>query len=128
MVIVNRLHDDSLIILRNHIKYKPTIHVTTMGIPAYFSYIIKNYPNILKKFKDGFDVDNLFLDSNSIIYDAMRTIEYSGKNDEYERKLMNAVCKQIEIYIQQIKPTNLVYISFDGVAPVAKMNQQKNRR
>ena len=128
MVIVNTLHDDSLIILRNHIKYKPTIHVTTMGIPAYFSYIIKNYPNILKKFKDGFDVDNLFLDSNSIIYDAMRTIEYSGKNDEYERKLINAVCKQIEIYIQQIKPTNLVYISFDGVAPVAKMNQQKNRR
>ena len=105
-----------------------TIHVTTMGIPAYFSYIIKNYPNILKKFKDGFDVDNLFLDSNSIIYDTMRTIDYTGNNGEYERKLINAVCKQIEIYIQQIKPTNLVYISFDGVAPVAKMNQQKNRR
>ena len=99
-----------------------------MGIPAYFSYIIKNYPNILKKFKDGFDVDNLFLDSNSIIYDTLRTIEYTGRNDDYERKLINAVCKQVEIYIQQIKPTNLVYISFDGVAPVAKMNQQKNRR
>ena len=128
MVIIITIDGDSIIILRNDIKYKSTIHVTTMGIPAYFSYIIKNYPNILKKFKDGFDVDNLFLDSNSIIYDAMRTIEYSGKNDEYERKLINAVCKQIEIYIQQIKPTNLVYISFDGVAPVAKMNQQKNRR
>ena len=99
-----------------------------MGIPSYFSYIIKNYPNILKKFKDGFEVDNLFLDSNSIIYDSMRAIEYSGNNDDYERKLINAVCKQIEVYIQQIKPKNLLHISFDGVAPVAKLNQQKNRR
>ena len=99
-----------------------------MGIPAYFSYIIKNYPNILKKFKDGFEVDNLFLDSNSIIYDSMRAIEYSGNDDDYERKLINAVCKQIEVYIQQIKPKNLLHISFDGVAPVAKLNQQKNRR
>ena len=99
-----------------------------MGIPSYFSYIIKNYPNILKKFKDGFETDNLFLDSNSIIYDAMRSIEYTGNNNDYERKLINAVCKQIEVYIQQIKPNNIVYISFDGVAPVAKLNQQKNRR
>ena len=58
----------------------------------------------------------------------MRSIEYSGNNNDYERKLINAVCKQIEVYIQQIKPKNIVYISFDGVAPVAKLNQQKNRR
>ena len=99
-----------------------------MGIPAYFSHIIKNYPNILQKFQKKFQVDNLFLDSNSIIYDCLRDIEYSGNNDDYERKLINAVCKKIETYIQQISPTNIVYISFDGVAPVAKLNQQKNRR
>ena len=99
-----------------------------MGIPAYFSHIIKNYPNILQKFQKKFLVDNLFLDSNSIIYDCLRDINYSGNNDDYERKLINAVCKKIETYIQQISPTNIVYISFDGVAPVAKLNQQKNRR
>ena len=99
-----------------------------MGIPSYFSYIIKNYPNILRKFKCDFETDNLFLDSNSIVYDSMRSIDYNGNNNDYERKLINAVCKQIEVYIQQIKPKNIVYISFDGVAPVAKLNQQKNRR
>ena len=99
-----------------------------MGIPAYFSHIIKNYPNILQKFQKKFLVNNLFLDSNSIIYDCLRDIEYSGNNNDYERKLINAVCKKIETYIQQIAPTNIVYISFDGVAPVAKLNQQKNRR
>ena len=58
----------------------------------------------------------------------MRMIEYTGNDNEYDRKLINAVCKQIEVYIQQINPKDLVYISFDGVAPVAKLNQQKNRR
>ena len=99
-----------------------------MGIPSYFSYIIKNYPNILQKFKENFETDNLFLDSNSIIYDVLRKIEYIENNNEYELKLINTVCKQIEVYIQQIKPKNIVYISFDGVAPLAKLNQQKNRR
>lgn len=99
-----------------------------MGIPSYFSHIIKNYPNVLIKFEKLFIVNNLFLDSNSIIYDCIRDIKYNNNNNDYEKKLINAVCKKIEDYIQQISPNNLVYISFDGVAPVAKLNQQKNRR
>jgi 5'-3' exoribonuclease 1 len=98
-----------------------------MGIPAYFSHIIKNYPNILKKFNGTELINNLYLDSNSIIYDCLRNIDFVNIND-YEDKLINAVCKKIEDYIQQIKPTSLIYIAFDGVAPVAKMNQQKTRR
>ena len=99
-----------------------------MGIPSYFSHIIKNYPNVLIKFQKNFIVNNIFLDSNSIIYDCIRDIEYNNNNNDYERKLINAVCKKIESYIQQIAPNNIVYISFDGVAPVAKLDQQKNRR
>ena len=57
----------------------------------------------------------------------MREIEYKN-NDDFERKLISAVCKKIEDYIQQISPNQVVYIAFDGVAPVAKLNQQKNRR
>ena len=99
-----------------------------MGIPAYFSHIIKNYPKIIQKFQRKNAINHLYLDSNSIVYDALRAIEYNGKDDDFERKLVNAVCKKIENYIQQISPTHLVYIAFDGVAPVAKLNQQKNRR
>ena len=42
-----------------------------MGIPSYFSYIVKNHPAIIKKYiKNVLIVDNLYLDRNSIMYDA----------------------------------------------------------
>lgn len=50
------------------------VHIYIMGIPAYFSYIIKNYPNILQKFQKNLQVNHLYLDSNSIIYDCLRRL------------------------------------------------------
>ena len=42
--------------------------------------------------------------------------------------IYNKICLQIDFYIKQIKPTELVYISFDGIAPFAKLKQQRDRR
>jgi len=97
-----------------------------MGIPAYFSHIVKQHSDIIKKFnKDFGNVDNLLMDCNSIIYDCVRSIN-DTKN--FENKLIKAVCNKIEEYILNIKPTTTVYIAFDGVAPVAKLDQQRTRR
>ena len=42
-----------------------------MGIPSYFSYIVKNHPAIIRKYiKNILKVDNLYLDCNSIVYDG----------------------------------------------------------
>lgn len=100
-----------------------------MGIPSYFSYLIKNHNNILKKkiFLNN-KVNNLYLDSNSIIYDCMRLIKIYENNTKFERELINNVCKKIEEYIVKINPNKRVFIALDGVAPVAKLEQQKNRR
>jgi len=100
-----------------------------MGIPSYFSYIVKNHNKIIKKL--NIKVNYLFLDSNSIIYDSFHSIinEYDeSKKSIFEDKLIKLVCKNIEKLFYDVKPNKLFYISFDGVAPVAKLEQQRNRR
>ena len=98
-----------------------------MGIPSYFSYIIKNYSNIIRNlqfFTGGSTIDHLYMDCNSIIYDAVRSVE----SDNIEDAILSQVISKIEDYIRMIKPTKSVYIAFDGVAPLAKMEQQRTRR
>lgn len=97
-----------------------------MGIPSYFAFIIKNYPEIIKKYT-GISVDNLYLDSNSIVYDCVHGIEYTGNKEAYELEVMQRVCEVIDGYCMTIAPKH-VMIALDGVAPVAKLNQQKTRR
>lgn len=106
-----------------------------MGIPSYFSHIVKEHRAILKKFgngKAGFAVHNLYMDSNSIVYDAVRDLEAKWRGGDFDKrfevKLINEVCKKIQVYIDLIKPSDSVLIAFDGVAPVAKMDQQQIRR
>ena len=78
-----------------------------MGIPSYFSYIVKNHRKIIYRleacFKNKKDIDNLYLDSNSIIYDCLNSIEYT--NDlQFENELINNVCLKLNYYINTIKP------------------------
>ena len=100
-----------------------------MGIPSFFSYIIKNHPEIIKQIaNNNLIFNNFYLDSNSIIYDSMRQIEYQNNDREFEEELIKQVCKKIDEYIKIISPDGIIYIAFDGVAPVAKMEQQRTRR
>jgi len=108
-----------------------------MGIPSYFSYIIKNYSNIIRSLAnvkgDNNHFHHLFMDCNSIIYDAFRTIEKDHPellhdHDELESRIIQDVIQKISEYIRYISPTVTAYIAFDGVAPFAKMDQQRNRR
>ena len=50
------------------------------------------------------------------------------KKDMTEQAIFDLICKKVEQYIYLVKPTNVIYIAFDGVAPVAKLEQQRNRR
>jgi len=100
-----------------------------MGIPFYFSYIIKNHPEIIIKLEDSdveFEIDNFYLDCNSIIYDIIHTTD-AEKLSNIDL-ILQAVCQKIDAYIHLIKPTKNIYIAFDGVAPVAKLEQQRSRR
>lgn len=111
-----------------------------MGIPSYFSYIIKNYSNIIRNlgyFKNYsmFSFQHLYMDCNSIVYDAVRFVEadFVEKKKEvvdsdFEKDVIEKVMENIGQYIRMVSPTDTVFIAFDGVAPFAKMDQQRTRR
>ena len=110
-----------------------------MGIPSYFSHIIKNHSQIIKKkWKNEIVFERLYMDCNSILYDSYYEI-FTKKNnedgvlndkteDEIYQLILEKTFSKIENYIFVLKPTNIIYIAFDGPAPIAKMEQQRNRR
>jgi 5'-3' exonuclease len=114
-----------------------------MGIPSYFSYIVKNHPEIIRLFTKNirqktdaeyenniteFIINNLYLDCNSIIYDAVHNTKFSEITGDSSKIIISKVIAKIEEYIAVIAPTTCVYIAFDGVAPLAKLEQQRERR
>ena len=78
-----------------------------MGIPSYFSHIVKNHREILKKLCNlNKNINNLYLDSNSIIYDELRVVTKEVtkeiSNALFEKKLIENVCKKLEYYINEL--------------------------
>ena len=100
-----------------------------MGVPYYFLHIIKKYPNIIKKIQN-LNIHNLYLDSNSIIYDVYNSLNSNDYEslELYINDIYKKVCKRIDELIIELKPKNKIYITFDGVAPVAKLKHQRTRR
>ena len=66
-----------------------------MGIPFFFSYIIKNHPKIIKKIDFLKKSHFFFLDSNSIIYNCLN-------NFISEEKLILDVCLKIKRLQRQV--------------------------
>lgn len=101
-----------------------------MGIPSYFSYLINNHKGVLckhaKLIEDGIVFNRLYMDCNSILYDSFKKVLYTEPN--YIDQILEETASQIERYINQVRPTDYIYIAFDGVAPMAKMDQQRTRR
>jgi len=104
--------------------------VVRMGIPSYFSNIVKHHKSIIKKLSGLPRIHNLYMDTNGLIYDAVRVVGSNRgmSDDEYEAKIIQTVCEKISEYVALFRPSNNIMIAFDGVAPVAKLNQQRERR
>lgn len=98
-----------------------------MGIPSYFFQLMKRHKQVVSSLNTSVKVDNLYLDSNSIIYDVVYSITESLSKHEFENEIIQRVCLKIFSYLQMIQPAR-VFIAFDGVPPKAKMKQQRERR
>ena len=99
-----------------------------MGIPYYFSYLIKNHSLIISNIKFlNNNIHNLFLDCNSLIYDSLDFKNYESEQ-QFEKYIIENVISKIESIVRLINPSENIYVAFDGVPPFAKISQQKNRR
>ena len=103
-----------------------------MGIPKFAYFISNRYPLIIKKIKEQTDVpeiDNLYLDINGIIHTVSHKYFCDASQiNETTKLIYKDVCDVIKNIVHLIKPKELLMISVDGVAPRAKMNQQRIRR
>lgn len=100
-----------------------------MGIPSYFKKIIDEFPNTIKT-SLNFNVDNVFLDFNCCIHGCASELKsYNfNSNIEFEQELIKRVLEYIDIIFDFTNPSELFYISIDGIPPRSKMVQQRNRR
>ncbi|KAJ8523017.1 hypothetical protein ONZ45_g526 [Pleurotus djamor] len=113
-----------------------------MGVPALFRWLSKKYPKIIypvveeEEIKvpsedgesvtipinmahpnpNGVEFDHLYLDMNGI------------PAPETEEDMMVEIFKYTERVVNMVRPRRLLFMAIDGVAPRAKMNQQRSRR
>jgi 5'-3' exoribonuclease 1 len=100
-----------------------------MGIPSYFAHVLKKYPHVIKRLSELPCINNLYLDCNGMVYDVVHQMQYTPENiAAYEAEMLQRICESIDACIAILRPISSVFIAFDGVAPVAKLNQQRERR
>ena len=103
-----------------------------MGIPKFAYFITNRYPLIVKKIKEDTiipEIDNLYLDFNGIIHNVCHNYYCdASKITSTTNQIYAEICEVIRQIVHLIKPKKLLMISVDGVAPRAKMNQQRIRR
>lgn len=102
-----------------------------MGIPLYFKTISNKYPDIIIDIDKIQDINGLFLDLNCAIHPCCRRVIQDGyknhKKNQYEKRMIHEVLNYIDKLVRLIQPS-MVFMAIDGVAPAAKMQQQRLRR
>ncbi|XP_068209934.1 5'-3' exoribonuclease 1-like isoform X1 [Palaemon carinicauda] len=101
-----------------------------MGVPKFYRWISERYPclsEVVKEYQIP-EFDNLYLDMNGIIH----VCSHPNDNDPHfrmtEEKMFKDIFHYIEVLFRLIQPRKVFFMAVDGVAPRAKMNQQRGRR
>lgn len=115
-----------------------------MGVPGFFLWLIQNYKqekfvfkkSSLKKeddlYKQVNNIDYFLIDTNCMLhpecFKVLAENEKINDIDKLQRKMYKACIEYLEKIIEIADPKKGVYIAIDGVAPIAKIKQQRSRR
>ncbi|XP_075158427.1 5'-3' exoribonuclease pacman [Haematobia irritans] len=101
-----------------------------MGVPKFFRYISERYPCLSELAREQCvpDFDNLYLDMNGIIHNCSHPDDTNIHFNITEEDMFKDIFNYIDKLFFLIKPQKLFFMAIDGVAPRAKMNQQRSRR
>ena len=103
-----------------------------MGVPGFFAWLLKNntHNNIILHSLQN--INALYFDANCLFhpkcFDILKLHSQETNIDRLEDLMIKRIIKYIDYIINFVKPSDLIYIAVDGVAPVAKINQQRKRR
>ncbi|KAK4453278.1 XRN 5'-3' exonuclease N-terminus-domain-containing protein [Podospora aff. communis PSN243] len=101
-----------------------------MGVPKFFRWLSERYPAISQLIAENRipEFDCLYLDMNGIIHNCTHKDSDDVQFRMTEEEMFIAIFNYIEHLFGKIKPKKLFFMAIDGVAPRAKMNQQRARR
>ncbi|KAK9462112.1 exoribonuclease [Lipomyces oligophaga] len=101
-----------------------------MGIPKFFRWMSERYPLISQLVEDNKipEFDNMYLDMNGILHNCTHGDSGDTTFRLTEEKMFSAIFTYIELIVDKIKPQKVLFMAVDGVAPRAKMNNQRSRR
>lgn len=98
-----------------------------MGVPKFAAWLTKKYPEMVEKTCPS-DVHGLYVDLNGLIHPCCHDEKDPSVALRPEAEKLRQICLAVEVLVVTTKPQHVLYIAIDGVAPRAKMNQQRARR
>lgn len=98
-----------------------------MGIPKMFRFLADKYPLILQRLDEDHVFDNFYLDMNGIIHQCTHPSDTELAIEDLDQ-MFSRIFHYTERLFRIVSPTSLMFLAVDGVAPRAKMNQQRSRR
>ncbi|XP_058214952.1 5'-3' exoribonuclease 3-like isoform X2 [Rhododendron vialii] len=110
-----------------------------MGVPSFYRWLVDNYPKIVVDAIEGKgesttdpnrpEFDNLYLDMNGIIHPCFHPEEEDHTSPPTTfQEVFDNIYEYIDRLFAIVRPQKLLFLAIDGVAPRAKMNQQRSRR
>lgn len=105
-----------------------------MGVPKFYRWLSERYPRINQLLDESnpnidLQIDHLYFDMNGVLH----LCTHPNSDEAVMVPTDEEIYRNLEAYLDRvitrvIRPRRSIYFAVDGVAPRAKLNQQRGRR